>query len=114
MEDRRPVIVHLLEPITPTERTDYSRQLGRHIGDLRQVQNEKKRMAKHFLDQEKGLEREIEKLGGVLESGEELRPIHCCEKLFFSEGVARTYRVDNGDFVQQRPLTEEEMEGAIS
>jgi hypothetical protein len=62
----------------------------------------------NFKDQLKGLGEQLRRLANVVKAGEEQRDVACEVTLDFTEGNYYVLRLDTGEFMDTRPLTEGE------
>lgn len=95
-------------PLSPDEvakRADRSANLYARIGEKK---DEAKAAAKHAKSEIEQLEAELRQLSGEVASRATYRSVECERRYVFAEGVMREQRLDTGDLINSRRMTEAE------
>lgn len=94
--------------LTEVERNERGRQASRHIRRYRALEEKKKEVTKEFSDGMKDARRSAEIAAAAAETGVEEREVECRVEIV---GLQRTVlRTDTGAIVEERTLTEDEIE----
>lgn len=94
--------------LTEVERNERGRQASRHIRHYRALEEKKKEVTKAFSDGMKEARRQAEIAAAAAETGMEEREVECRVEI---RGMQRTViRTDNGEIVEDRVMTEDEIE----
>lgn len=96
----------------PCKMTDEEVRLkGRRLAELvlqrASLQGEQKSVAADFRQRIKDVDESIAEVRDEVDSGEEMRPVTCVETKT-SRGTIETVRIDTGETIGSRPLTDEE------
>lgn len=98
--------------LQPDEIQDRARMLARTIEEIADVEQEAKKIASQFGTKLKGLRQSATALAHTVSSGEEKRPALCSERADMRRFAIDTYRHDNGEVVETRVMTQDEVEEA--
>jgi vacuolar-type H+-ATPase subunit B/Vma2 len=94
--------------LTDSEHKTVSRQLAETVAELRKHQSDSAIEKKAMSEREKHLETEIDRLGGVVFSGQEYRNVEVSATLDWDHMMIVTLRRDTGETIEQRAMTLEE------
>lgn len=98
--------------LTELEILERSRELAATIGEHDAAQARQKESAKRLKDVVDTHEKTIRTLGLVVQSGEEHRPVECEWQADLGKRLLKLVRMDLGDVVRSRPMTDEELQEA--
>jgi hypothetical protein len=102
------LLIPLPCPLTDDEKIARSLMLAEALDRRNQLDLERKDTMAEFKDREAKLDSEIGRLGTIVRGGKELRQVECEDQHNYKNGTADRVRLDTGEVVQTRPLTEEE------
>jgi len=87
--------------------------LARKDREKRNLEAEKKLNAQSFKDKIDTLDEDMRSLATTIRDGREYRPVECREEFNYERGIIEVMRVDTGEVVEQRRMTESERQGKL-
>lgn len=99
--------------LTRDEKLEYGEKMAKECNILKRAENEKAETSAEINGRIKGHKAEIDKVAEVLAQGYEYRPVKCERVLDYDRGVLRVIRLDTGEIVQERELTERERQMSL-
>jgi hypothetical protein len=99
---------HLPCPLTDRELIEKGDLQARGLQDLRDLEDEKAKVAKDYGEQIKDKRSELNKLSREISTRTEVRPIRCDVMFVPEEDKAITIRTDTGERIEVRSMTSEE------
>lgn len=94
--------------LMPSEVESKSAELAREVKRHGELELEKKTAVAEFSAQLKESDRRIGELAEEVRERREYREVMCAERVGFPANVVEIYRLDTGEVVRKRPLTEDE------
>lgn len=105
---RKPVVRLLACKLTEEELRDRGQKLAATRLEIDRLTVEVKVVASEFKDQLKGLGQESRRLAKAVKAGSEDRDVKCEQVLDFVDGTYSVQRLDTGECMDTRPLTDGE------
>lgn len=106
-------IEHLPCQMTGKEQLLKSAALAKAIGELSDLEAEKKEFADDWKDRKNKVDGAIKILAGEVRTGKEVRPIECFESPVYSDMMVELIRSDTGEIVSSRPMHPSERQLAL-
>ena len=108
----RQEICSLVCKLTESEIAKKGQELAKLCDDISQAEDDEATRSKSAKSAIKGLEANRNVLAGIVEAGEEYRPIQVSYDIEGSEVTES--RMDTGELIQKRPATKQEMQQRLS
>lgn len=109
----RKTVKSLACELTEAEYTQRSERLVAVMGEIRDKEKEKKQVAKAYSEEIARLQHSVDELSDVLHNRREYRDVPCTVVTDRDKGVERLIRNDTGEQVNERKLTEDELQEKI-
>lgn len=90
-----------------------SEQLAQKLGEIKQLEDDKKASAKRFGSEIEEKRGDASKLAQEIRTGSELRPIECTERARYADLMVDLIRLDTGEVVSSRPMHPQERQAAL-
>lgn len=90
-----------------------AKALAHALSEVNVLEVQRRASAKHFGEDIKALEREVEKLAVSIRTRQELREVECLEKREFRTNEVVVVRTDTGDVIDSRAMTIEERQECL-
>lgn len=98
----------LRHDLPAAELADLGQQLSRAVKAQQELTDEKAEAMAEFNQRVKAGTARINELANALNSGYEMREVHCHRIIDFDAGIARIKRLDTGEIIEERPLLDDE------
>lgn len=99
--------------LSDQEVIERAKALAAMLADLSMLEEQRRAASKHFGEDIKGLEREVQKLGQAIRTRQELRDVACIERQNFSLNEVVVVRTDTSAVVESRAMTPEERQASL-
>ena len=96
-------------PINEQEKLELCEILGKDCVRKAELEQKKKDMAAEYNEKIKMIQEEIDKNSHIAASGEVLKSIRCQATPNYSTKMVEIVRLDYGEIIDTRPMTEEEL-----
>lgn len=93
---------------TKEELSELSLEMAQAVADMNNAENEKKAVMSDFKSQIDAHSAKAHNLAGKIQNGWEMRGIECRVEKDYRKRIAKIYRIDNGDFVKERRIPDDE------
>lgn len=104
-----PITKHLDVELTPEEYRKRAGEFAIKANERRKIEEEKKRVVRDFNAKLKVMDKDLEELEKVVQTGHELRPVACIERSNVERGIVEFVREDDPAIVVgDRPMTAQE------
>lgn len=108
-----PLMKHVAVPLTPRERQEKSDELVRTLNDLKRLQEHYALLKEQHKATGKNRQLTIRELSHDLKDNYVMRPVACEQRLDIESNTMTTTRLNSGEMIDTRPLTEEERDAAL-
>ena len=108
--EERPIKKMLRVNLTTEERAELAERMAEHQADLQRLEDEKKQITKEFASRIELVQGNIRQESSTYLQGWELREVQCSEVTDRRAGFLTVVRLDTGEEVSRRKLTQEELE----
>ena len=100
--------------LTDRELLDYGKALAQSENDIRSEREQQDAMRAGMKETLQRIESRRMMLAGLVSSGEEYREIDCDDVFDYDTGRVTRHRLDTGEVVIERPMTDEERQRSIA